>query len=147
MSFFVDANVIVYARLDGPLRDACLSVLEAIARGDAEGRTSPAVLEEVWHLELSGKAGDLRGLTERAYTILSPLVSITDEAFRVAMSIELPPGASLGANDRLHAGTCRANGIDSILSADRDFDVVPGLRRVDPADRRGRLALIGSRTG
>jgi uncharacterized protein len=141
VTFFVDANVIVYARLEGPLREACLRLLGVIARGDTDGRTSPAVLEEVWHLELSGKAGDLSGLTERAYTIFSPLVPVTDEAFQLALRVEAP---HVGANDRVHAGTCRANRINLIASADPDFDLVPGLQRADPADERAWQMLLTS---
>lgn len=141
MTFFVDANVIVYAQLAGPHREACLALLEAVARGDADGRTSPAALEEVWHLELGRRVGDLTGLTERAYMIFSPLLAVTDEAFRMAVSIgaTLP---TLGANDRLHAGTCRAHGIGVIASADRDFDGLPELRRIDPGDPRAWRSLM-----
>jgi predicted nucleic acid-binding protein len=142
MTFFVDANVIAYAQLAGPHRDACLTLLDAVARGDADGRTSAAVLEEIWHLELSGKAGDLGGLTERAYTIFAPLLPVTDEAFRLALTIgsSMP---TLGANDRVHAGTCRANGIDMIASADRDFDGIAGLRRIDPGNARDWRTILG----
>lgn len=140
MSFLVDANVIVYAQLDGPHREPCLALLEAIARGDSDGRTSAAVLEEVWHLELSGKVGDLAGLAERAYTIFAPLLPVTDEAFRRALALGAP---TLGANDRLHVGTCHAHGLDAIASADTDFDAIPGLRRIDPGDRRAWRTLLG----
>ena len=47
MSFFVDANVLVYSAVASEYREPCLEVLEAIARGDADGRTSSAALEEV----------------------------------------------------------------------------------------------------
>ena len=30
--------------------------------------------------------------------------------------------------------TCHAHGISTVLTADRGFDAVPGLHRVDPAD-------------
>jgi len=33
VTFFVDANVIVYAATDGPYRDPCVQVLEAVASG------------------------------------------------------------------------------------------------------------------
>lgn len=142
MAFFVDANVIVHARMGGPHRAACLDLLEAIARGDADGRTSVAVLEEIWHLELSGKVAGINGLTEQAYTIFAPLLDVTDEAFRLAMAIEGAP--RLEANDRVHAGTCRAHGLDSIASADAGFDDVAGLIRVDPANGRAWRSLLGS---
>ncbi len=142
MTFFVDANVVIYAAVPGEHRAACVDVLEAIARGEADGVTSPAVLGEVWHIERSGRAGRLDGLAERAYAVLAPLVAVDDEAFRRALALE---AAGLGTNDRLHAGTCLAHGIGTVLTADRGFDSVRGLRRADPLDRRAVRRLIGNR--
>jgi len=36
--------------------------------------------------------------------------------------------------DAIFAAQALNHGIDAILSTDRDFDDVPGLERVDPAD-------------
>lgn len=139
MTFFVDANVIAYAATPSPYREPCLAVLQAVARGDADGRTSTAALEEVWWIELSGRAGDLTGLTGDAYTILTPLLPVTDEAFKTALSLSAP---DLGPNDRLHVGTCSTHGIDVIVSADRGFDGIRALRRVDPLDGRALRRLL-----
>lgn len=141
MTFFVDANVLIYSAVDSPFRAPCLTLLEAVARGQADGRTSTAVLEEVWHLELSGRAGVLDGLAQRAYTLLTPLLPVTDQAFRLALSVDAP---QLGANDRLHVGTCLANGLDLVVTADRDFDGVSGVKRVDPLDPAAIADLVGS---
>lgn len=132
MTFFVDANVIVYSSVhDSPYRERCLEVLAAIGRGEADGRTSTSVLEEVWHLELSGRIRGLDGLATRAYAALGPLLPVGDESFRRALGLDAP---ALGANDRLHVGTCLTHGIDTIVSADRAFDSVSEIRRVDPGD-------------
>jgi len=136
LTFFVDANVVIYSQVPGEHREPCLEILEAIARGEADGRTSTAALEEVWYVELSGKAGRLDGLTERAYTLFTPLLPVTDDAFRLARSLEAP---ELGPNDRLHVGTCLVHEIDTVVSADLGFDGVRGIRRVDPLD--GRAAV------
>jgi predicted nucleic acid-binding protein len=138
--FFVDANVIVYSAVPSARREACLEVLAAIAAG-AKGRTSTAVLEEVWHLEITGRAGDLDGLTARAYAALGPLLPVSDESFRRALGLDAP---ALGTNDRVHVGTCLTHGIDVVLSVDRGFDSVAELRRVDPLDEPGRTALLKS---
>jgi hypothetical protein len=54
--------------------------------------------------------------------------------------LDLP---GLGASDRLHVGTCAEHGIDTIVSADADFDRVKGLRRIDPLDAPGRAPIAG----
>jgi predicted nucleic acid-binding protein len=139
LTFFVDANVLIYSAAGGEYAEPCQEVLRAIANGDAEGHTSAAVLEEVWYIERSGRAGRLDGLTRLTYTLFTPLLAVTDEAFRLALSIDA--SSPLSTNDRLHVGTCWAHEMGTIFSADRGFDRVRGLRRVDPLDRRARLRL------
>ena len=142
MTFFVDANVIVYAATEGEYRSACLRILEAVANGDADGRTSPTVLEEVWYIERSGRAGSLDGLAAQAYTVFSPLLPVTDDAFRLALSVRK---RELGPAGRLHVGTCRSSGVDTIVTADSGFGGLRGVGRVDPLDRAAiRRLLTGS---
>ena len=139
MTFFVDANVIVYAATESEYREPCLGLLEAAASGEADGRTSPAVLEEVWYVERSGRAGPIEGLAARAYEIFTPLLTVTDEAFRTALELRSP---QLGPADRLHVGTCRSNRIGVVVSADGGFDGVRGIRRIDPLDRGAIRRLL-----
>ena len=139
MTFFVDANVVLYAVSQGDHRAPCLEVLEAVAAGEADGRTSAAVLEEVWYVERSGRAGRVDGLTAHAHTIFTPLLPVSDDAFRLALSLRAP---NLGLADLLHAGTCLAHEIDSIVSADVGFSGLRGLRRVDPLDARALRRVL-----
>jgi predicted nucleic acid-binding protein len=139
-TFFVDTNVVIYSVIACPYQSACLELMHAIARGTARGYLSTATLEEVWHLELSGKAGSVDGLTHHAHKVFSPLLPVTDEAFQLALSLK---ASRLGSNDRLHAGTCAAHGITTICTADAAFDTVPGLTRVDPLDQEAVRRLLG----
>jgi len=141
MTFFVDANVILYSALEGPARAACLRVLETVASGEAQGRTSPAVLEEVWHVAERRYRGQLDGLVESALAIFSPLLPVTEEALVRALALDAP---SLGPNDRLHLGTCAAEGIDVVLSADRGFEGIAATRRVDPFDAEAVERLLSA---
>jgi predicted nucleic acid-binding protein len=141
MTFFVDANAIIYSALEGPGREPCLRVLKAIAAGEAQGRTSPAVLEEVWHVALRRYPNQLDGLVESALTIFSPLLPVTEEALKQALTFG---GSSLGPNDKLHLGTCRIEGIKVVLSADRAFDQATGIKRVDPLDPAAVEQLLSS---
>jgi predicted nucleic acid-binding protein len=138
VTFFIDANVVIYAAFECEQRDACAEVLSAVAAG-ADGRTSVTVLEEVWHIERTGRLGRLDGVAERAYRLFTPLLPVDDQAFARALAVDVP---QLGANDRLHVGTCLTHGIDSIVTADRGFDGVRGIRRVDPLDAAARRRLL-----
>jgi uncharacterized protein len=140
VKFFVDSNILVYSARPCPHQKACAGIVEAVAAG-ADGCLSTAVLEEVWHIETSGKAGPLTGLTRYAYSIFSPLLPVTDDAFRLAIALKVN---NLGTNDRLHAGTCAAHGITVICTADAGFEGLPGLRRVDPLDEGALQPLLSS---
>lgn len=144
MTVFVDANVIVYASVPSRYRASCLEILEAVANGGVDGRTSAAVVEEVWHLELSGRAGDdITGLARRTYELFRPLLAVSDEIVARALSIDAP---QLGANDRIHVATALTNGIGTIVSADAGFGQVPGMRRIDPLDSAAVERLFRSST-
>lgn len=108
--------------------------MRAISNAEAVGLSSPAVVEEVWHLELNGQVKGIEGLAERWHTLLRPLLTIDDEVLDIAFGLELVGDRLPGANDRIHAATCLRYGIETIVSADRGFDAVQGLTRVDPID-------------
>ena len=44
---------------------------------------------------------------------------------------------TLAARDLIHVATCLQEGISDIVSPDRGFDMVPGIRRIDPATAAG----------
>lgn len=142
MTFLVDANVVLYAAADDPRSAACREIIEGIATTDVPALMSTSVLEEIWHVELrSGRSG-LEGATRHAYTLFSPLLPVTDEIVERALALDVPQ--SVGSNDRIHAATCLENRIRTILSGDRGFDHVRGLRRVDPLDDRAVKRLLRS---
>jgi predicted nucleic acid-binding protein len=139
LTFFVDANVPIYAAAgSGEQGEACSKVMRAVAAG-ADGRASTAVLEEVWHVELARLAGSADGLAARALAVFSPLLTVTEEVIRAALDLEAP---ALGANDRIHVATSVANGIETIVSADAGFDSLAPVRRVDPLDGDALAALL-----
>jgi predicted nucleic acid-binding protein len=141
--FFVDTNVIIYAATESPYREPCTEILAGVASGQG-GRTSTAVLEELWQIERSGRIAGLEGITDRAYRVFTPLLSVTDRALRAALDLRARNG--LGTNDRVHVGTCRDHGISVIATADASFVGLGALRRVDPLDDEQRRELLGARS-
>jgi len=133
VKFLVDANVIVYSVAGGRLQDPCLDLLEAVAASDVEGYCTVTIAEEVWHLELSGRIHGLEGQTDRVRTLFFPLLAVTHTALDHALAIAAGPD-SIGSNDRLHVGSCLEHGIGVIVSADRGFDQVEGIERIDPLE-------------
>lgn len=128
---FFDTNVFVYAAGADALGERCRRLLMRVAGGEVDGATSVAVLEELWHLELSGRAPNLEGQTADTLVLMAPLLSVDEAVVRRALAIEV---TGPGAMDRVHAATCLENGIEAVVSADRGFDRFDGLRRIDPSD-------------
>lgn len=130
--FFVDTNVFVYAVAeDSPYQAGAVATMEALGAGTASAVTSVSVIEELWHHELRGRLQGLDGAAEATFSLMKPVLDLTDEILAAAFDLKV---RGLGANDRIHVATCHANGIETVLTADRGFDAAPGLRRVDPAD-------------
>jgi uncharacterized protein len=139
-TFFIDTNVFVYAVAeDSAYQAGAAETMEALGAGTASAVTSATVIEELWHLELRGRLPGLDGAADAAFTLMRPVLAVTDEIVAVAFTLK---AANLGANDRIHAATCATHGIEMMLTADRGFDSVPGLRRVDPADQSEVRALL-----
>lgn len=140
MTFFIDANVLVYgASADSKRAQACASILRAVAAQDAGGVTSTAALEEVWDLERRGRVPGLAGLTARSLEMLTPLLPITHEVFAAALGLAAP---NAGTNDRLHLACCLVNEIEVIVSSDQGLDGPHGVERVDPLDDRAVMRLL-----
>lgn len=140
---FVDANILAYARSeeDSELRARCRRLLTGIAAGAVAARTSASVVEELWHLELRGRPRLPAGTAQDALTVFTPVLPLTEEIVRLAMTLEVK---GLGSNDRIHVATCQAARIDTIVTADAAFDEVDGLRRVDPGDHAAMEALLSA---
>lgn len=138
---FLDTNVFVYvADPSSPCCAGSRRVTAAIADGGLEAATSTSVIEELWHLELSGRVPGLVGAARAAHTLLAPVVPVTHETIAVALGLAAP--AAMGANDRVIVAACAQACIEVVVTADRAFDGLAGLRRVDPADLTAVEALI-----
>ena len=133
---FLDANLIMYA-LGGahPLRDSCKGILEQIKVGRIQVVTNTEVLQEILYRYFSIKKS---ALGEIAYTsvvgfcnrIFPVKVEDTDKALEL-----LKRHPTVTTRDAIHAATMINNGITEILSTDTHFDLIPGIKRIDPARR------------
>ncbi len=142
MTWFVDTNVLAYAVADGPRRPACLDLLHAVAAGDLPATTNTLVIEELWHLETRLTVPP--GTARLAIEVFPYVVPVGDWVMLAALDRDMP--SSVGTADRVHAATCRSERLDGIISADKGFDDIPGLVRVEP-DAGGVSTLLAGRAG
>jgi len=135
MTFFIDTAVIMYAAGSShPLRDPSRRVLTMIEAGALLAVTSTEVVQEIAHRFLSIGRGDIaRTLAADTLDLFAPVLPITHAVVRrLPGLIARYPG--LAARDLIHVATCQNEGVTDIVSPDRGFDVVAGLRRLDPAE-------------
>lgn len=141
---FLDANVFLYALgSDHAYREPCRRILTQVGSGASTAETSIEVLQEVVHIRRRG-TGNLEEAVERVRNILAlgmPVHDLRREDFEVALELQLTRG-TLSSRDAVHLATMRNHGIDRIISADRDFDGLEAIERLDPLDSRVSRALV-----
>ena len=132
---FLDANVFLYAvGGDSPHRESCRALLAAMAAGRIDAVTSSEVLQEVLHVSARRRGvADGIAATRAAAGLVAEVLPLKGPDVLAACEV-LEEAPRLGARDAFHVAVMRAAGLTTMVSVDRDFDDVPGLTRVDPAD-------------
>lgn len=135
MTVFLDTAVLLYAAGgEHPLREPCRRLLRRVADGELEAVTSAEVVQEILHrFTRIGQPQVGSALARASLDLLAPVLPLTHSLMRrVPDLVDRYP--RLAARDLVHVATCLHEGIAAIVSPDRGFDGVDGLRRIDPAD-------------
>lgn len=129
----LDTTVLVYAvGEDHPLRDPCRRLLQAHADGRVEATTTVEVVQELVHVRSRRRdRADAAALGRRVAEAFALLSATGHDLERGLALFESSP--ALGAFDAVLAAVALGRGAEALVSADRAFADVPGLRWVDPA--------------
>jgi uncharacterized protein len=142
----IDANVPIYAAgREHPLKAPCQELVRLAAAAPQAFTTDAEVLQELLHYYLAAGNWAQGQAVFRAFATLTagriaPVLD-TDVARAATLADAYP---RLSARDLLHVAVMQRLGATHIASADRDFDAVSGIRRLDPARLaawRGQLGL------
>ena len=132
---FIDANVPIYASgRESPYKQPCARVLMMAAERPAAFVTDAEVFQELLHRYLSLERWALgreifRGFAE---VMLDRIEPVYVEDIDLAASLaDIHQGIS--ARDFVHAAVMHRLGAYQIISSDADFDRLPGITRLDPA--------------
>lgn len=130
----IDSNIFMYAAgADHPHKSPSVAFLRRLARGELEAAVDAGVLQELLHrYRAIGRWAEGRQVYDLARRIVAAVIPVTAEAADGARSL-LDSYERLTARDALHAAVIDLHGLEGIVSYDRDFDVVEGLRRCEPA--------------
>lgn len=128
---FIDANVPMYLLgRDHPHKLDAQSVLERLAGERLRLTTSSEVFQEILHRYLSI---DRRDKIEPTFELLRRIVDdvlAIEEADVFAAKGIVHAHSGLSARDALHVAVMRRYQITEILSFDRGFDAIGGIRRL-----------------
>lgn len=132
--FFLDANIIMYA-LGGPhlYREPCRKALAAVEADAIDVVTNVEVLQEILHrYRTLGDPERAEQVFQHARTLCEVVlpVRLRDMVLAVTLLRQFP---SLPTRDAIHAATVLHAGLRRILTTDRHFEALKGIRRVDPA--------------
>lgn len=130
---FIDSTILLHAAGgDHAMRAPSRRWLEAVASGGMALHASVEAGQEFLFHRLR------KSTPEQAtaqFGLIDGLITwhpFDEEVLR--RSVALAATGALGGRDAVHAATALAAGSTEIVSADRDFDKVPGLARRDPGD-------------
>lgn len=117
---------------DSEHKKHCGDVLVRIAREEFEGLTSSEVLQEIIYRFWAVKdIGTGQRIFDEFRSVVHYVLPVTD--VDVCLARELSEKYSCGPRDLLHAAVMRGNDIGVIISVDKHFDLIDGLRRVEPS--------------
>lgn len=131
----IDTNIFVYARgTPHPYRGACRRVLAEIQAGRLEANVDTEALQEVMHVYWYRKRLE-RGLEylDRLFAIFPSPFPVTGTTISKAREV-LAACTGLDPRDAIHAAIVLNHSLEAIISADRAFDEVSEIKRLDPLE-------------
>jgi len=139
-TLFIDTNIPMYAAGgEHPYKESSQQVLDRLFHGELRGATNAEVHQEILHRFLALRLPDIaRDMSDRFQTLVPTVIPVTLQDIVRVRDLSLRYG-SLPARDLVHVATMLNNGFRTIVSADRHFDQVVEIRRLDPTEAAGAV--------
>jgi predicted nucleic acid-binding protein len=133
--FLFDTGVFLYALgSEHDYREPCRAIVSAQGAGQLAGEASLELIHEFAYVRARRSVvRDHAAQSARDIAEMCPLHAVRPVDVMCALDLWCEH-ERLDMRDAIFAAQALNHGIDAILSTDRDFDDVPGLERVDPAD-------------
>lgn len=130
---FLDANIVMYAAGGAhPLRDPCRQALRTAVEQDIPLVTSSEVLQEILHRYFAiGRPEIAREVFETTRDLCQQVAAVEEADAAAALDLLLTHD-TLSPRDAIHAAVMSRLGIQRILTADKDFDGLESIQRIDP---------------
>jgi predicted nucleic acid-binding protein len=135
MKTFVDTNIFMYAvGRSHPLRPSAELVIQKVGTGELDATTNTEVLQELLFVY------SRRGQRSVGISVVQDILDLIPDVLSVAKpdlvmaALLMGQYTHLNSRDAVHLATMRTNGIESIITADKHFDGIDGVTRVDPSE-------------
>ena len=131
----LDTNVFIYAHGKAhPYREPCRILVANLAAGPLAYTIDTELLQEVMHVyDARGDRAFGLVLFDSVVEVFANPVPISGVEIRAARWL-LGESASLSPRDAIHAAVVLTHGLEGIVTTDRAFREVRGLRVFDPLD-------------
>jgi len=116
--------------MDRKYGKACAKILKDIANGKIKACISPLVAIEVANALRKYGIKDIKNTID-AILSLDIDVHPLDEII-IRMAVEIFDEFAISPYDCIHVATMNAKGIKEIITADKEFDRIKNVKRIDP---------------
>lgn len=135
MRFLYDTSIFVYARgREHFFREPCRSLVRLAEEGVLTGEASVELIQEYAHLlRRRGMGGAEVRQRARGVATLCLMHEVSEADVDLALNL-VATNPKMQVRDGIHAATALRRGVPIIVSADRGFDGIDGLQRLDPQE-------------
>lgn len=129
---FVDSNVFFYAKImDREYGEACARFLRGVEAGEIEAATSVLIVVELANaLRRYGLGDEVKKVVDAVFSLNVSMLQLGSTDVRDAANIF--DRTRISPYDCVHVAVMERERIKEIVSADRDFDRVSDIKRLDP---------------
>ena len=140
--YFIDTTVFMYARgKDHDYKKSCSNIILAIGSGLFKKRLGQPVIDSELHQEILYRYSHI-GKWDTAISLLSDLQKMNihtlpigkEETSSIIDFSKKYIDTGIPPRDIVHAAVMNINNIEKIITADKDFDKIQEVERIDPND-------------
>lgn len=119
---------------DHPYRDPCARLMTDIAAGRLDVVLDAESIQEVLYRYGRLQAWDIGAkMAASLLDIVPTVLPVTAAEARLSLALFTEYGPrGVSPRDLVHVAVMRNHGLTEVISADRHFDLVTGIRRIDP---------------
>jgi len=131
-TYFVDSNIFFYAKImDKEYGEACARIMNMIVKGDFKAATSSlAIIELANALRKYGLSNEVTEVVNAVFSLDIQILQV--DPLDVRYAIEIFDRFNISPYDCTHAAIMKKAETDKIITADKDFEKIMWIKRIDP---------------